>query len=378
MRWNNLLLGKITFLLVLPTLLTFSCRKAPISGGRDVTHQKEVVSSTGLISPDDKAVTVTGAFFAEKKGDKIVLNRFTDEILKNDSTFFRPANAATQTGVCISIATNSPEITFRFEKRDDAAHRHSSFGIMKNDLLFKEVKISPDDPFDGITITNPDGRTFTDWAVILPPYYGVHFTGIETEPGSKYAKTATGHEKTVYVAIGNSITHGTGQSAGYQTYPFILAEKKGWTLYNLAVGGSKTSWPVATLLNGKKVDVITILWGYNDWNAGFTVEQEQKYYGRLVEELLKAQPSAKIYCITPTFTNATHPKRGSLSLDDIRAAQARVAESFRARGHENLTIIHGEDITDRGNLKPTGSKDKVHFTIEGAAKFAERLAEIIR
>jgi len=181
--------------------------------------------------------------------------------------------------------------------------------------------------------------------------------------------TAMNYLSPVYVAIGNSITHGTGQKAGYETYPFIVSQKKGWDLYNVAVGGSKISWPVAKMLSDKHIDVITILWGYNDWNAGFTPKGEIiPRYSKLLKILAKDHPDAKIYCILPTATKATAPKRGNLTLDDIRNAEKQAAESLIKKGFSNIKIINGKEISDKSLLN-----DKVHFTVEGAKQFAENL-----
>ena len=79
-----------------------------------------------------------------------------------------------------------------------------------------------------------------------------------------------------------------------------------------------------------------------------------------------------------TYQKEVVSHTGFISPDDLREAQLQVVKAFKAKGHENLMIIHGEDITDAGNLKPAGSKDKVHFTIEGAAKFAGALGKIVK
>ena len=337
----------------------------------------EYVSETGVIAPNDEAITITGAFFLRKSSERVVIDRLTEEVLRHDSTFINPEKARTQTGVLIYLISNSPRVTFKFEPRDSSAHRYGTYGVFRDGKFVRAVVTRPEGPVRAVTVTNPDttGHTFVTWAIALPPFFGVNFTGIEVAKGSSYRKFQPRGK--VYVAIGNSITHGTGQVGSYQTYPFLLARRKGWILYNLAVGGSRTSWPVATLLRGKKVDVVSVLWGYNDWNAGFTLEQERTYYRRLLEELLRAQPRAQIYCITLTFTNRTQPKRGALSLDDIRNVQAEVVHQFQAKGFRNLHLIRGEQITDGSFLQPKGSRDLVHFTIDGAARFAEVLAGLM-
>ncbi len=331
-----------------------------------------------LIKPNDPALSITGAWFLQKTRDSVVLNRFTPEMLKDRHTYMNPKNAWCQSGIVVSVKTDSPDVVFLFDKRTDAKHRGGSFGIYKDGRFFKAVKVSPKKPLPPIAVKNPEGEKLTLWQITPPPYFGVNFKGIEIDKGSRYKKGISG-SRPVYAAIGNSITQGTGQQATYQTYPFILAEKKGWTLYNLAVGGSKISWPVARLLKGKKVDVITILWGYNDWNAGFLPDKQIKNnYTKLLQGLLKEQPKANIYCILPTYTNRTAPKKGSVTLDEIRKAEAGVVKQFRQKGHHNLFLVDGSKITDASFLKPKGSKDVVHFTPAGANKFANALAGIVK
>lgn len=323
---------------------------------------------TQLIKPDDNAISIKGAFFLEKGGDKVVINRISPDILKNKETFMRPSNVYTQSGVRISIYTDSKNINFLFEKREGASFRHSSVGIYKNGELFKKVNLVPDKELPLFKISNPDGKKWTEWTLVLPPYYGLNFKGVEIDKDAGLKKLKE-EKKPVYVAIGNSITHGTGQKAGYETYSYQVADAKGWDLYNVAVGGSKISWPVAKMLKDKHIDVVTILWGYNDWNAGFTPDGEIiPGYSKLLKLLAKDHPDAKIYCILPTATKTKKPKRGNLTLDDIRNAEKKAVELVKAEGYPNISVINGEELSDVSMLN-----DKVHFTIDGAAKFADNL-----
>jgi len=323
-----------------------------------------------LINPNNKAINIDGAFFLDKNNDRVIINRISPEILKNKETFMRPANVYTQSGVRISIYTNSKEVSFIFEKREEASLRYSNAGIYKDGEFYKNISLIPNNELKPLKVTNPDGNKWTEWTIVLPPYFGMNFKGVEIEKNAEIREIKK-EKKPVYVAIGNSITHGTGQKAGYETYPYSISQKKGWNLYNVAVGGSKISWPVAKMLSGKHIDVITILWGYNDWNAGFTPKGEIiPRYSKLLKILAKDHPDAKIYCILPTATKATAPKRGNLTLDDIRNAEKQAAESLIKKGFTNIKIINGEEISDKAFLN-----DKVHFTVEGAKQFAENLVK---
>lgn len=319
-----------------------------------------------LIQPDNKNIIIDGAFFIEKNSKRVIINRFNNEFFSNKKTFANKEKANTQSGVSISFSTNSPKVTMYFEERSDAQHRQKVFGIYKNGKFFKKVSGTK------FSFTNTDAN-YADWKIVLPTFCGVDFTGVEIENNSELKKVRQ-KKKPVYVAIGNSITHGVGQNgAGYLTYPFLLAQEKNWDLYNLAVGGSKISWPVAEILKNKKVDVITVLWGYNDWNSTFTIKDNIKpYYKKLISELRRVQPNAKIYCILPTTSKSTSPKNGDDSLQDIRDAEKDVVQSFQQNGDSNLFIIDGKKLTTISGLN-----DDVHFSVDGAAKFAKQLKEII-
>ncbi len=321
-----------------------------------------------FVKPNDKNISIKGAFFLDKSSKKVIINRIDEKILKNSETFMRPANVHTQSGVRIAVNTNSKTVTFHFEKRKNAAYRFSVMGIFKDGKLVKKITVNPKkEELPDFTVTNQDGSDWAEWTIVLPPYYGLNFTGITLEKDADI-KPCADKKKPVYVAIGNSITHGTGQNAGYETYDYRLAGLQGWELYNVAVGGSKISWPVGEMLKNEKIDIITILWGFNDWNAGFSPDNEiYPRYSKLLKLLAEHHPDAEIYCILPTATKAKAPKKGNYTLDAIRQAEKRAAE-LMAKGNKNIKIIDGAAISDTTYLR-----DKVHFTAEGAEKFARNL-----
>ncbi len=317
--------------------------------------------------PSNDKICYYGAFFISVEDSIAHLNRFDRKTLNNSETFMNKKKANTQSGISIAITTNSPEVVFHFSKRKDAQNRFGLFSIYKDGNFYKYISINKEEENKQLELHNKENK-MTEWRVYMPIFSGVDFRGIDIVEGSKYEAAKPAAPK-VYAAIGNSITHGTGQKASNQTYSFLLAQAKSWQYYNLGVGGSKISWPVAKMLKNQKVDVFTILWGFNDWNAGYTIENEiAPRYKKLVETLAKDHPKAKIYCITPTATKRTQPKRGDLSIEDIRRAEADIVKSLQEKGYKNIYLIHGPEISDTSMLN-----DVVHFNIEGAAKFAKEL-----
>lgn len=144
-------------------------------------------------------------------------------------------------------------------------------------------------------------------------------------------------------------------------------------MYNLAVGGSKISWPVADMTKNIKADVITILWGFNDWNSPLDLEKDiVPNYEKLLVELRKVQPKAKIYCILPTASKKSIPNNGNDTLDDIRNVERAIAQNLQNSGDANLFILEGQLLTSEEDLQ-----DDVHFSVEGANRFYQKLAQLV-
>ena len=180
----------------------------------------------------------------------------------------------------------------------------------------------------------------------------------------------------VYAAIGNSITHGTGhQSASFLTYPYVLADSMNWNLYNLAIAGARTGWPIALLFKNKEVDFITIALGFNDWmwdNKPLSDKLHQ--YEKLLDSLRYFQSNAKIFCITPLSTAKTETQLGApFSLQDYRTMLMRHVNTRRNLGDHNIFLVHGDSLSN-----PSMLMDGIHLSKTGAPLFAAKLQEKLR
>lgn len=178
-------------------------------------------------------------------------------------------------------------------------------------------------------------------------------------------------DKPVYIALGNSITHGVGQeSASFLTYPYILAEKLNYDMYNLGVGGAKISFPLAQMTKEMpKAKLITILIGYNDFKFKHkTIQQFIHDYTKFINELRKNQPNANIFCIGLTYTKATINEHSGVKPEDYRIALKNIIYEFQTKGDQSIFYIAGDEITSEEDLN-----DKVHLNIQGAANFANKL-----
>lgn len=320
------------------------------------------------IAPDNKNIVIEGAMHLVYEKERVILNRHSDQLWENENVYIAQKNARTQSGIRIIFKTNSKTVKLLFSNREDAPLRNPTnfYGIYKNGKFVGAVQ------GDDLTLTSSED--ITEWEVALPIFYGVDFKGIVIDDQAKLFEVKRS-ERPVYVAIGNSITHGAGQRrcGSEGSYPYVLAQRKGYYLYNLAVGGSQITPAIARETKGIKADVITIMWGFNDWNAtGGDIEEITRRYSQLLTALREYQPDAEIYCILPSTARNEKGNDSKLPLGAVRDAERKLVESFQERGDKKLWIIDGSIISSVDDLE-----GNVHFTNKGAFHFGEALAKFI-
>lgn len=322
------------------------------------------------LNAESKALTIEGIrhigyTFGVARLDRIDNSRFKD-------SDFRIAKdvANTQTGARLTFRTDSPKIKILCKVREDGRLRESTFYFG----VYCDGKFIGDIPGADPVITSPT-EGMHEYTVVFPIMHAVDFCGIKVGTNS-HTKKAKAQHRPVYVAIGDSITHGTGQTGhGSQiSWPFIVAQNHGWDFYNLAVGGSKITPKIANELEGMKVDVITVMWGFNDWNQtkGDLAEISQRY-SDLLDSLTTVQPKAEIWCILPSTARNEIRSGYNGSLPDVREAERAVIEKFmNTRKGKHIHIIEGNACSTTDDLA-----DGVHFSNDGAARFGEAISELV-
>ncbi|MCF7740467.1 MAG: T9SS type A sorting domain-containing protein [Candidatus Marinimicrobia bacterium] len=323
---------------------------------------------------DHKFIQYEGIWFPEIDSAKVIFNRHTSSVLEHPESGISASSrpyAYTQTGIRIRFKTSSPTIILEFQERENSGTLglRNGFGIYADSvrIAIKE-KLS-------FAIKKPKGNSSVLYEIVLPSLHGVNFTGLKLN--KKYAlEKIEPIRKPTYAAIGNSITHGTGQqSSSFFTYPFVLAREMGWNLYNLAVAGAQTGWPIALLFKNKNVDYITIALGFNDWmwdDAKLSLKRKQ--YNKLLDTLRYWQPEAKIFCITPLKTTKSESQFDvPFSLQDYREMSIDLIKKRRKEGDKNTFVISGNSISEVFMLA-----DGIHLNIRGADQFARNLEKKIR
>lgn len=250
---------------------------------------------------------------------------------------------------------------FEFEELPDATIRPRNFAVFKNGELLM-------DGIGGLTFDVQNlSKDLANWEIVLPSISGVRFLRLIHTAG--YTVTAVTNNKPIYVAIGNSITHGVGQSdnGGHLTYPFLIADSLGYQVYNLGIGGSKVNERVIDNLSAlpRSPELISVLWGYND--CMFPNDYLSLAVAKLdilIEDLASTYPDATIVPILQTFTHSDLGNNPINSISRLISETETVVDNLQS-SYSNICKVNGWDYTDAGSVI-----DAVHLGDPGAESLA--------
>ncbi len=314
-----------------------------------------------------------GLWFAQTDSNQVLFDRHLESVLTHPESGISATSkpfAYTQTGVRIRFKTASPRISLEFEARPGGGFlgTDNAFAVYCDSMqiaVFDELQFA---------FQSPDSNRSHEYNIVLPSLWPVNLTAFALRDGYELEELSA-DSRPRYVAIGNSIAHGTGhQSASFHTYPYVLADLQGWHLTNLAVAGARMGWPIATEFKDKEADFITIHLGFNDWSwDNKPLGEKEAMYHKLLDTLRYYQPHAFIFCLTPIYTTHTQSNMNCpFTLDELRQVIDRAVMQRQRSGDDKLFAILGPHISDGSMLM-----DGVHLSADGAGRFAENLSVAI-
>ncbi len=298
--------------------------------------------------------------------------------LPKKETNFNSLKAQSNTGIIINFATDSNKVELDFSALN-TVNRGSELAIYENDVYIKSLKFSAKKTDFSVVINSKNADALSEYKVVLPSLANLALTAFKISPSSTLTKIAS-KRKAKYIALGDSITHGVGQgSASYLTYPFQLAQALDLELFNLAVGGAQVSPITADMVKDfSNVELITVLVGYNDWNApNADLAIFKAKYEQLLTSLVRHHPNSKIYCITPLFTKREKAQHSTLPLQSYRDVIVDLVKQKQVQ-HPNIKWVNGDEVSSIKNLRTDNTSDPVHLGINGAKLLAQQLVSIIK
>jgi len=210
---------------------------------------------------------------------------------------------------------------------------------------------------------------FHDYEIILPYGDAVDFQGVEVNTAAKF-EAPTARIATRYLAYGDSITHGFTASAVDKSYAYLVAEKNGWQIINLGLGGRASTVSDAKVVTSLKADVISVFMGANDWQTGVPPERYRSNMMAFFDGIRAEQPNVPIYYITSLWVAPSwNPKAQVAPLESYRQVARDIVS---ARKDPSLHLVEGPEMIDHdiALFDPV----PVHPNDKGFAQMAERLS----
>jgi lysophospholipase L1-like esterase len=335
--------------------------------------------SATTIKPTDQRIKIQGSLYHKALSNgSVEFFRFPNNVLKymkdRRAKAKKPSNAETTSGVKLLFKTDAKDISLKFKINKGTVDRGSDFAVYKNGKLWKELRFrkkkTESYPFEFTMKLTNDSSEAVVYTVALPSYSNPIFCGMTLNDGAELKEFSV-EPKKVYVAYGDSVSHGTGQrSASYLTWPYKLSEKLGFELYNIAIGGSSIDPERLSMFKDfKKIDLLTVYIGIND--AGKKSPEEfKKAYANLLSTIRASHPETKIVCISMHTMPEGKKGRGGFLLSDYAQPVKDVVAAMKAEGDNNILLVDG---TQLAGLEDAMSPGNVHLSIKGADKWANKL-----
>lgn len=343
-------------------------------------HVGDVSLSTPAKDPN---IHYEGIKFASQEPDGgLRYKRFTDKIyelspIRASQGNTVPAKKA-QTTPCVKMLfkTDSPTIKLAFKTPLGYEHRGANFGVYQNGTWWKSIDFGSKTREMELVIQSQTPGDSVLYSVAFPSWSNPHFYGMQLEDGHQLEPFAV-KPKNVYVAYGDSVSHGTGQkSASYLTWPYQLAEKLDYEIYSLAVGGASIKPHVIEMFDEfKKIDLITIYIGIND-SARKSLAEFRQDYDEMLSIIREHHPDTKVFCITiHAIPEDKVGKFSKVKLVDYRKPIVDLIRQRQQQGDKNLFLIDGQSLTTLDDAMNPGN---VHLSIDGAANWAQKLYSQIK
>lgn len=218
----------------------------------------------------------------------------------------------------------------------------------------------------GAVVITMGSSTNRLYEIILPYADGVEFGGVEVDP--TYVVTAAPPRTgPLMVCLGDSITQGFLSTDTRRSWPFLLAQAKGFRCINLGYGGRQTVPSDGTAAANLNPDRITVLLGMNDFLGQRPVADYKADLKQLLMNIHAVAPTVPVYVAGVTLSTTVL----SIPYANYKAVAGQVISEL---GYSQLVGVNTATlIPDASKLMPDG----VHPNDAGEASMAAGWGAVI-
>lgn len=164
------------------------------------------------IAPTDPALIVTGARYATPCAEGLEFLRFSPATYEIPFSKLKAnaIRARTTSGARLRFRTDAARAVASFTFRAGDENRGSQFGLYRDGVWVKEVSVAKETIRAEIELVNPEPGRPAVFEVALPSWSNPILSGVELSGGVLLPPEPEAGRR-VYVALGDSLSHGTGQ-----------------------------------------------------------------------------------------------------------------------------------------------------------------------
>lgn len=302
--------------------------------------------------------------------------RFSDKLFSLYSEVEgRRVRSYCASGVCIDLITNSDFLTLCVDTLS-FARDFAYFDLYIDDVFVETIGTEPVADLDGkisfkLNYQHVNGKTARDGkeqriTIYLPHLVDIRIKAIEVADGCMLDSCSSLIEnQNTLLCLGDSITQGMTAKRPSSMFPVQLSRKLGMNLLNHGVGGYVFDEDIIDGDMGINPEIITVAYGVNDWSRYESMDIFSEKCRGFFDKLMNVYQNAKVFVITPLWTDRENELRATGSLSEIRREIAKIAGEY-----ERITIINGLEMVP--NI-PEYLFDGVHPNDEGFAHYSVNL-----
>nr|MBQ4319648.1 hypothetical protein [Clostridia bacterium] len=278
----------------------------------------------------------------------------------------RRTRAAAGAGESVVMMTDAKSITFDFDVVG-ISRKVANFGLIVDGFVRKPVIVAAPECGRYSAVIELDGNKHTV-EIYLPHLVEIVIHSINIE-GASVCEPIAKKDK-IYFAYGDSITQGMESADPAAIYPVLVGRELGMEMFDFGVGGA-TFDPEQVVDNGIRPDVVTAVYGINDWlGQAFTLDEIKARVHEFCTRLTKLYAGVPIFVVSPFWTpdKALVKKAGTFC--DVNEA---ILETVR--GFDSIVCIDGTTLVPDNQAY---FKDTAHPNELGFAHIALKLFAAIK
>ena len=220
------------------------------------------------------------------------------------------------------------------------------------------------------TQATPVTRRFS---LILPYASNVDFLGLELTGGSETLGPPPHRPGLLWAAYGDSITQGFNATDIANTYPYLTAQARDWSVVNMGFAGQILQPADAAPLADLGADFVSVAIGTNDyWNQTTEVAFKANL-GLFISNFRVVQPDTLLAFIVPPWVDYENLPNSQGLLPEHYRDWMRNLVIQRSRTDHLLVLFEGPELVP---ATPAFFSDGLHPSNLGFAEYSSHLAEL--